>query len=55
MSANSATAPGIVDAQCNPVLNRSDLYSGVYGRASITFYVFNSNGNRGSVWYRRNT
>jgi hypothetical protein len=47
INANSATAPGIVDAQCNPVLNRSDVYSGVYGRASITFYAFNSNGNRG--------
>ncbi len=47
INANSATAPGIVDAQCNPVLNRSDVYSGVYGRASINFYAFNSNGNRG--------
>jgi hypothetical protein len=47
INANSATAPGIVDADCNPVLNRSDVYSGVYGRASITFYAFNSNGNRG--------
>ncbi|MFA6753534.1 MAG: DUF2815 family protein, partial [Bacilli bacterium] len=47
LNSNSTTAPGIVDAQCNPVLNRSDVYSGVYGRASITFYAFNSNGNRG--------
>ncbi|MFA5546601.1 MAG: DUF2815 family protein [Sphaerochaetaceae bacterium] len=47
INANSATAPGIVDVDCNPVLNRSDVYSGVYGRASITFYAFNSNGNRG--------
>ena len=23
------------------------VYSGVYGRASISFYAFNSNGNRG--------
>ena len=23
------------------------MYSGVYGRASITFYAFNSNGNKG--------
>ena len=30
-----------------PVLSRSEVYSGVYGRASITFYAFNSNGNRG--------
>ena len=47
INANSATAPGIVDADCNPVLTRSEVYSGVYGRASISFYAFNSNGNKG--------
>lgn len=47
INANSGTAPGIVDADCNPVLERSAVYSGVYGRASINFYAFNSNGNRG--------
>jgi len=47
INANSATAPGIVDADRNPVLTRSEVYSGVYGRASITFYAFNSQGNRG--------
>lgn len=47
INANSATAPGIVDADLNPVLSRSDVYSGVYGRASITLYAFNSNGNKG--------
>jgi len=47
INANSATAPGIVDADRNPILNRSEVYSGVYGRASINFYAFNSNGNRG--------
>jgi hypothetical protein len=47
INANSATAPGIVDAACNPIMNRSEVYSGVYGRASITMYAFNSNGNRG--------
>ena len=47
INANSATAPGIVDADCNPILTRSEVYSGVYGRASINFYAFNSNGNRG--------
>ena len=35
INANSSTAPGIVDADCNPILTRSDVYSGVYGRASI--------------------
>ena len=47
INANSATAPGIVDADRNPVLTRSEVYSGVYGRASINFYSFNSNGNKG--------
>jgi len=47
INANSATAPGIVDADRNPILERSEVYSGVYGRASINFYAFNSNGNKG--------
>lgn len=47
INANSATAPGIVDAARNPIIEHSEVYSGVYGRASINFYAFNSNGNRG--------
>ena len=47
INANSGTAPGIVDADLNPILTRSEVYSGVYGRASITFYAFNSSGNKG--------
>ena len=47
VNANSRTVPGIVDADCNPILTRSEVYSGVYGRASINFYAFNSNGNKG--------
>ena len=47
INAKSATAPGIVDADRNPILDRSEVYSGVYGRASINFYAFNSNGNKG--------
>lgn len=47
INANSATAPGVVDLDRNPILSRSEVYSGVYGRASINFYAFNSNGNKG--------
>lgn len=47
INANALTAPGILDADLNPILTRSEVYSGVYGRASITFYAFNSNGNKG--------
>ena len=47
VNANATSAPGIVDADLNPILNRSEVYSGVYGRASISFYAFNANGNKG--------
>lgn len=47
INTNSSTAPGIVDADLNVILTRSEVYSGVFGRASINFYAFNSNGNKG--------
>ena len=47
INANSTTAPGIVDADRQPIIDRSEVYSGVYGRASINLYAFNSNGNKG--------
>lgn len=47
INANSATAPGIVDSDRQPIIDTSEVYSGVYGRASINFYAFNSNGNKG--------
>ena len=47
INANSSTAPGIVDADRQPILERFEVYSGVYARASINLYAFNSNGNKG--------
>ena len=47
LNANNTQAPGIVDADRQPIISRSEVYSGVYGRASISFYAFNSNGNKG--------
>ena len=47
VNANSATAPQIVDTRVQPILNRDEVYSGCFARVSITFYAFNSNGNRG--------
>ena len=47
INANNQTAPGIVDADRQPILERREVYSGVYGRASISFYAFNSSGNKG--------
>lgn len=36
-----------MDADRQQIIDRSEVYSGVYGRASINFYAFNSNGNKG--------
>lgn len=47
INANATASPGIVDADRNVIINRSEVYSGVFGRASISFYAFNSNGNKG--------
>ena len=47
INANSDNAPGIVDANRQPILEHSEVYSGVYGRASINFYAFNTGGNKG--------
>jgi hypothetical protein len=47
INANSITAPEVVDSHVQPILERSEIYSGVYARVSISFYAFNSNGNKG--------
>lgn len=47
INANSSTRPGIVDAERNEILDHSEMYSGVKGRASINLYAYNVNGNRG--------
>lgn len=47
INANSITAPQIVDKQVQPILDQTEVYSGCYVRVSISFYAFNTNGNRG--------
>ncbi len=47
VNANSKERPGIVDSSVKTILDQSEFYSGCYGRASITFYSFNQNGNKG--------
>jgi hypothetical protein len=36
-----------VDVHCQPIFDTSEIYSGVYTRVSLSFYAFNSNGNKG--------
>ncbi|KEI05957.1 DUF2815 family protein [Clostridium botulinum] len=47
INANSNTKPGIVDKNVQSILDQSEFYSGCYGRASIVFYAYNANGNKG--------
>lgn len=47
VNATCKNKPGIVDRNCNPITDSTEVYSGCYGHASITFYPFNTNGNRG--------
>ena len=47
LNAKSDTAPQIVDANKERITEKEDVYSGVYGRATITFYPFNKNGQKG--------
>lgn len=47
VNANSKVAPQIVDRELNPIIDKDEVYSGVYARVSMTFYSFNSNGSKG--------
>lgn len=47
VNANSTTPPQVVDADLQPILDAGEVCSGCYARVSISFYAFNTNGNRG--------
>lgn len=46
-TASSKQAPQIVDTQINPVIDQSEIYSGIYARVSVNFFAYNSNGRKG--------
>lgn len=47
ITANSKERPEVVDIAVQPIMSKSDFYSGCYGRASIVFFAYNTNGNKG--------
>ncbi|UOQ93390.1 DUF2815 family protein [Halobacillus shinanisalinarum] len=50
MNATSKTKPGLVkkgSAGLLEITDEAELYSGCYGKASVNFFPFNSNGNKG--------
>lgn len=47
INAKSNTKPGLLDRKGCPIIDPTEFYSGCYGHASVNFYAFNSNGNKG--------
>lgn len=46
-TASSKTPQAVVDINMNPIINQSEIYSGVYVRVSVQFFAYNSNGKKG--------
>ena len=47
VNANATQRPGVFDGLKNEITNEEEVYSGCYGRASISFYAYNAQGNKG--------
>lgn len=47
LNATSNRKPTIVDRNLDPIMDKDEFYSGVYGRISLNFFAFSANGNKG--------
>lgn len=47
VNAKCSTRPGIVDRNKVPIFDEEEIYSGVWAIVSVTFYPYDTNGNRG--------
>lgn len=47
VNAKCSTRPGIIDRNKQPITDEEDIYSGVWAIVSVTFYPYDTNGNRG--------
>lgn len=39
--------PEVVDSQGNPIINQSEIYSGMYGKVNVNFYPYSYGGKKG--------
>ena len=46
LNANNKSRPGVVDADRNSIIDKEEVYSGCWGKASLNFYAY-STGNKG--------
>lgn len=47
MTASSKQRPEIVDLSLNPVIDATEIYSGMYAKVNINFFAYFSNGKKG--------
>lgn len=47
LTASSKQQQAIVDLNMNPIINQSEVYSGMYGRVNINFFAYSNSGNKG--------
>lgn len=47
IQASSKMKPQVVDRNLQAIIDPTEFYSGCYGRASINFYAYSVNGNKG--------
>lgn len=47
MTASTKTRPEVVDINLQPILNETEIYSGMYGRVSINFFPYAVQGKKG--------
>ena len=47
MRASSMNAPGIVYTNLKPIINRAEVYSGIYAKVSVSFYLYYKIGRDG--------
>lgn len=46
-TATSKTAPAVVDTALQPILQATEIYSGMYGRVGVTFFAYAAEGKKG--------
>ncbi len=46
-TASSKNPPFIVDRNVQPILQQTEIYSGMYGRANVTFFPYANSGKKG--------
>ena len=46
-SSSQDRKPSVVDASCQPILDPTEIYSGIYGRVGVDFFPYNFAGKQG--------